>query len=66
MLSEHRMADGHLPATVNVVVAAESVPSQPDNREGRDADGQQKTQAPKRMRTLEVIQVDTLRKSFGF
>ncbi len=38
LLGQYGMAHGHLPAAVNVIVAGQPVPGQPDNRERRHSD----------------------------
>ena len=39
LLGQYSMARGHLPAAVDVIVAGQPVPGQPDNRERRHTDG---------------------------
>ena|SRR5271155_2359047 len=38
LLGQYGVAHGHLPAAVNVIVAGQPVPGQPDNRERRHTD----------------------------
>ncbi len=55
LFGENCMTRGHLAAAINAIISGESVPSQPDNRERRNTNGEKEAQAPKGMRVLEVI-----------
>jgi len=60
--SKYSMARRHLPAAVHPVIASDSKPPKPNQRQEGQANRQNKTQSPEGMGALEVIQVDALRK----
>jgi|ERR1700684_2917039 hypothetical protein len=60
--AQHSVARRHLPAAVNPVVARNRKPPKPNQRKYWHGQRQNKPQSPERMRALEVIQVDALRK----
>ena len=64
LLREYRVREGQGAAAVDAIVMDQRIPSQPNQREQRKADGQDRTQAPERVRALEVVHVDALREFF--
>jgi len=51
-------------AAIDTIVAGQREPSEPDQGEEGNADGQERTQAAKGMRALEIIHVDALGQFF--
>jgi hypothetical protein len=62
--AEHPMRRGHSSAAINSVVASQRVPTQPQQRDHRQCDGQNETQAPERVWMFEIFQVNPLRQVF--
>ena len=60
LLRQHRVRAGQRAAAVDAIVTGQRIPSEPDQRKQREAYGQDRTQAPERMRALEIVHVDAL------